>query len=422
MSIVLGRQPIVDREQNVVAYDLLSRSGPDGLFSDHEDASRFEEIADALPAAGFARLLGQKPAFVKFDEPLLLGERGPRLPSDQVVIEIDESIGPTPEILSACESLRDKGYVLALGGCRDDERTLGFLSVADIFRVDFQMEPAGLARFVHRYKKANRHILAERVETWDAFGLACRLGCDYAQGYFFTRPQYGRTRRVPPANANAIRLIRQIQQEAIDIPAIEEIIHQDVALSYSLLRYLNSAVFVWESRIESVRQAIILLGDDEIRQWGWMAAMPGLGQRKSHTLMTQALFRGRFCELMGLASSHCRKGVDTFLLGIASLFDAIREEPLAHVLAELNLSRRIQLALTSPPSDDPLSRMISVTKAYERGDWDPAGDDAIGLKAQELHALYLSAINWVDAQAEQFGRPVQSLVQRLRHQPQHAHR
>jgi EAL and modified HD-GYP domain-containing signal transduction protein len=200
-----------------------------------------------------------------------------------------------------------------------------------------------------------------------------------------------------------LRLIRQAQQPELDFNAIEQIVRHDVAFSYSLLRHLNSAAYCWASPIESVHQALRLLGEDKIRQWSWMAVLPGLGQPKNPALMSLALFRGRFCELIGTASGRCTGGADPFLLGIASLLDAILERPLNEVLADLNISPRLQHALIGPASDDPFHQIISTVRFYERGDWDLAPSEVLGLDARKLNELCLSALSWTDSQTAQFG-------------------
>ena len=174
--------------------------------------------------------------------------------------------------------------------------------------------------------------------------------------------------------------------------------------SYSLLRHLEfRGVLLGRAHRRSVHQALRLLGEDKIRQWTWMAVLPGLGQPKNPALMSLALFRGRFCELIGTASGRCPSGADPFLLGIASLLDAILERPLNEVLNDLNISPRLQHALIGTPSDDPLHQIISTVKFYERGDWDLAPSEVLGLDAKKLNELCLAALCWTDSQIAQFG-------------------
>jgi c-di-GMP-related signal transduction protein len=405
VDVFLGRQPILDREQNVIGFELLSRSGPDNFCAQPDPvAATCEVIVNAVLAVGLGRLLGGKPAFINFDRELMLGDWTTLLPPEKVVIEILESVDPSPEILSACKRLREKGYALALDDCCNDDRTRSFAPVVDILKVDFQeISTTDQAEIVERYRGSKLQFVAEKVETREEFDRASRLGYRYFQGYFFARPRVLRAARVPASNINSLRLIKQAQQQELDFNAIEQIVRHDVAFSYSLLRHLNSAAYCWAVPIESVHQALRLLGEDKIRQWSWMAVLPALGQPKNPALISLALFRGRFCELIGTASGRCPSGADPFLLGIASLFDAILERPLNEVLNDLNISPRLQHALIGPASDDPLHQIISTVRFYERGDWDLAPSEVLGLDAKKLNELCLAALCWTDSQTAQFG-------------------
>jgi EAL and modified HD-GYP domain-containing signal transduction protein len=277
----------------------------------------------------------------------------------------------------------------------------------DILKVDFQASSTVAQRaIVERYRAFGIRFLAEKIETCEEFDLACQAGYEWFQEYFFARPRVLRATRIPASNMSALRLIRQAQQQAIDFAVIEQIVRHDVAFTHSLLRYLNSAEFCWRAPIESVRHGLLLLGENRIRQWAWMAALPGLGRPKSPALISQALFRGRFCELIGAESGRCLAGADPFLLGIASLFDAILERPLAEVLADLNLSPRMQLALTGPPSDDLFYQMLATVKLYESGQCERIAQAVLGPDMPTmptLNRLYLTALEWGDSQADLIG-------------------
>jgi EAL and modified HD-GYP domain-containing signal transduction protein len=405
VDVFLGRQPILDHEQNVIGFELLSRSGPDNFCAQFDPvAATCEVIVNAVLAVGLDRLLGGKPAFINFDRSLLLGDWTTLLPPDKVVIEILESVEPTPEILFACQNLREKGYLLALDDCTNDDRTRQFAPFVDILKVDFQdVSLPNQAAIVERYRGSRLQFVAEKVETREEFEQACQFGYRYFQGYFFARPRVLRAARVPASNINSLRLIKQAQQPELDFNAIEQIVRHDVAFSYSLLRHLNSAAYCWNSPVESVRQALLLLGEDKIRQWSWMAVLPGLGQPKNPALISLALFRGRFCELIGTASGRCPTGADPFLLGIASLLDAILERPLGEVLGDLNISPRLKRALLGPPSDDAFHQILSTVRFYERGDCDQVPAEVLGLDGKKLNELCLAALSWTDSQTEQFG-------------------
>ena len=402
MEVYLGRQPILDRSWNVVGYELLFRSS-EANFCDVKDdvAATSQVIVNAVLGVGLDRLLGGKPAFINFDRTLLLGDWTTLLPPDKVVIEILESVPPDQEVLSACQRIRQQGYTVALDDCPDDGRTAAFAPFVDILKVDFQQtSSADQANLINCYRKLNVRLFAEKVETEAEFQRALRLGYDCFQGFFFAHPTVLQAVRIPASQISGLRLVKQIQREDLDFRAIEELIRHDVSFSYSLLKYVNSAAFHWANRIESIRQALALLGSDEIRKWVWMASLSSLGRHRPPVLMEHVLLRGRFCEaIAGLAKASLGDS-DPFLLGMFSMLDAILQRPLQGILDDLNISRNIRNALlgTADRPDDFLSLVLRIVKAYEVCDWREVDTAArmIRLSPDALSTCYLESLSWVE--------------------------
>jgi c-di-GMP-related signal transduction protein len=421
MEVYLGRQPIVDRKLNVVGYELLFRSS-EANFCDVTDdvAATSQVIVNAVLGVGLDRLLGGKPAFINFDRTLLLGDWTTLLPPDKVVIEILESVPPDPEVLAACDRIRQQGYAVALDDCPDDGRTAAFAPFVDILKVDFQQTtPADQSNLIRRYKKLHIKMFAEKVETQAEFKRALQLGYDCFQGFFFARPTVLQAARLPASQMNGLRLVKHIQREDLDLQAINELIRHDASFSYSLLKYVNSAAFYWAARVESTRHALALLGSDEIRKWVWMASLSSMGERRPPVLMEQVLIRGRFCELIAGSTKLPLGDSDPFLLGMFSLLDAILQRPLPGILDDLNVGRNIRNALlgTADRADDPPSLVLRIVKAYEVGDWleVDAAARIMGLSPDTLSTCYLQALSWVEAvlrrdevgdQPNSFTRPV----------------
>lgn len=401
MDVYLGRQPILDRGWNIAGHELLFRSSL-ANFCDSTDnfSATSQVIVNAVLGIGLDRLLGGKPAFINFDRTLLLGNWTTLLPPGKVVIEILETVPPSHEVLSVCHKLQQAGYALALMDSLDDSRTEEFAPFVDILKVDFQRtSPADQEKIVRRYQKLKLKMVAEKVETEAEFRTASQLGYDYFQGYFFASPTVLHTSRVPASQIGGLRLMKQVQQEEMDLGAIEELIRRDISFSHSLLTYLNSAAFHWASRIESIRQALRLLGADGIRKWVWMASLPSLAQNRPPVLVAQVLMRGRFCETIANAAKLPLGNSDPFLAGIFSLLDAILQRPLEGILDELNIGPQIRHALLgSSGQTDPLSLVLRIVKSQERGDFHAvdAAARTIHLSADALGTCYLESLCWVE--------------------------
>jgi len=358
-------------------------------------------IVNAVLGVGLDRLLGGKPAFINFDKTLLLGDWATLLPADKIVIEIVETVPLDEATLSACHRLQQQGYALALDACRCDRRTEAFAPFVDILKVDFQQASlADQERAMRFYRKLNLKTVAAKVETEAEFRRASELGYDYFQGFFFASPTVLHTARVPASRMSGLRLVRLMQGEEIDLRALEEVIRHDISFSHSLLMYLNSAFFHWVAPIESVRQALFLLGTDGIRKWVWMASLPSLAQNRPPVLVAQVLMRGRFCEVIASRAKLALGDVDPFLVGMFSLLDAILQRPLKEILDELRAGPGIRSALLGTGGDaDLLSLVLRTVKAYERGDFQAVDTEAriIGLSPEILSTCYLESLYWVES-------------------------
>ncbi|MGA2713458.1 MAG: HDOD domain-containing protein [Bryobacteraceae bacterium] len=402
MKIYLGRQPILDRKLNVAGYELLFRSSRANFCDLSDDVlATSQVIVNAVLGVGLERLLGGKRAFIKFDRTLLLGDWTTLLPPEKSVIEILETVTPDQEVLAACHRLRRQGYALALDECLDDERTTAFAPCVDILKVDFlQTSSADQEKLARRYQKLKIGMVAGKIETEPEFQRALQLGYDYFQGYFLAHPTILQLARIPVSQMRALRLMKLIQREELDYPALEELIRQDVSLTHSLLTYVNSGAFQWADRVRSIRRGLVLLGAGEIRKWGWMASLSSLGGRRPAVLIAQVLMRGRFCEAIACSAKLPLGESDPFLLGMLSLLDALLERPLQGIHDDLNIGRNIQSALLETAGEvDPLSLILRIVKSYEVGDWDDveAAARVIGLSAGDLTACYLESLTWVDA-------------------------
>lgn len=384
MNVYVARQPILDRGWNIAGYEVFIC--PDSAGSD--------VIANALD-----RLQGDEPAFVNFGETFLTGDSSAALAPEKIVVEIPASVAPKNDVFASCERLRREGYPIALKTSRNDGRTEAFAPFVDVLKVDFQStSPDDRAALVKRYRQFRLRLIAENVASDSDFQAASRLGYDFLQGLFFTSPSVLRTSRVPASNPGSLRLLKLAQQEDLDFHAIADVVRHDLAFSHSLLKYLNSAAFHWASEIESVQQALLLLGSNGIRKWVWMASLPSLAQNRPPVLVSQVLMRGRFCEALAEAAGLSKEECDPFLTGMFSLLDAILQKPLPEILDELNVGQHIRRALLGAPNDDdPLSLALRIVKSYERADFQDVGaaGQVLGLASEALNTCYLESLHWV---------------------------
>jgi c-di-GMP-related signal transduction protein len=401
MEVFVARQPIFDRELNVYGYELLFRSRPDSSCAEASDSmASLQVITNTFLSIGMDRLLGDARGFINFPQELLAGEWAYSLPLSRTVIEILETVKPEPAVIAACRALREKGYILALDDFADAECWDEMADLASIIKVDFRdTTPAAQRLLVERYAPRGISMLAEKIETPEEYRRAREMGYQYFQGYFFARPVLVSRREIPGCKLSYLRILGEIHRNELEFRELEALIQREVSLASKLLRYINSAMFGWVNPVQSIRQALALLGEREIRNWVSLAALPMLAVDKPAELMRTALLRARFSELLAQWVGLGHRKSDLFLIGLFSLLDAMLDRPLEETLAEMGLSGDIADTLlgTSPPGR-PLAGVYALVRQYEAGDW-----EALAATASRLHVptdiiptLYLNAVTWSD--------------------------
>ena len=245
MDIFIARQPIFDIRQNVFAYELLYRSGIKNLYAGiNGDQASSEVIGSSFLLFGLENLTMGKKAFINFTRKLLEDEVATLLPKESIVVEVLENVEPDKQMLSACIKLKELGYQLALDDFAYDPRFEPFIDLVDIIKVDFlQTSPQDRAALVQRIGNKNIKFLAEKVETKEDFNQALQAGYSYFQGYFFSKPNIVSGKDITSFKLTYLQLLQEIGKPDLDFDELEETIKRDVALSYKLLRYINSAAF-----------------------------------------------------------------------------------------------------------------------------------------------------------------------------------
>jgi len=315
------------------------------------------------------------------------------LPSATTVVEVLENVPADPDVMQACQSLKEAGYLIALDDYVANDAREPMTEIADIIKVDMKLTTeAQRGELIKRFGPWRRRMLAEKIETQQDFARAREQGFVYFQGYFFRRPEMLNTRDMPANRLNYLRLLQEVSHPDLNVPALEKLIKAEASVCYRLLRYLNSAVFAFANEIHSVRHALSMLGEREVRRWVRLVAAVGAGQEKSSDLLLSALVRGRFGELLQPLVKHGES--DLFLMGLLSLIDAMLEMPMASVLEKVPLDRETKAVLLGQASL--LRPVYQLMLAHESGEWDAARQlsESLHLDSEEVASYYWRAQQW----------------------------
>lgn len=395
----LARQPILNKDEKVLGYELLFRESPeeDRFNSDFEGGTR--SIIDTVNVMGLDVVCDGRLAFINCTEEMLLQEFFLLLPAEKTVIEIQESIPAAENVIAACDRLKLAGYRIALDNFAPGDRREALLPYADYLKVDIRrvtpQQSSDLAKYPPRYQ-GKCCLAAEKVETRLQFVSAVKDGYTVFQGYFFRHPERMRARHIPANQASQLRLLKAVSAPRVDLDEVEGLIKHDASLCYRLLRYLNSPLLGLSSTVQSIRHGIALLGERELLRWIRMATTLIMGQEKCSDLVLASLVRARFCELIAPKVNH--GSCDLFLIGMFSLMDAILEVPMGVVIEGLAFDDETRTELLGMKSGTPtaLSPIYELMVARESGEWDVVARQAkkLNLSLVFVNRAFNEAVSW----------------------------
>ncbi len=388
-DFIIGRQQILDRQLNIYAYELLFRG--QGLdLTDKEEATQATNqiITDAILEIGINNIVDEHKAFINFTTQNILEKTPLSLPKDRIVIEVLENVKIDLRVINNLREMSQQGYLIALDDFVFTEEWKPLVEFANIIKLDvLEMGEANTREAIAQLKPYNLKILAEKVETHSEYEYLRELGCDYFQGFFFSKPNLVEGKRMGVNQLAAVRLLTTINNPNAEFDQLTKVISEDIGLSYKLLHYINSAFFSIPSKIESINQAVTYLGMNELKRWINILMLSSLSD-KPMVVMQNALIRGKMCEL--LAKIVGQKTENFFLIGMLSALDSILDISLEEALEQLPLGDDISNAILhhSGVGGEALICVLS----YER--WDTDAITFANVDQASIGNAYIESINW----------------------------
>lgn len=393
-DVLVGRQPIYNRTLDVVAYELLFRNSAENrAHVTNGDEATGQLLLNALVEIGLENLVGHQLAFINFTRRYLMDEGLLPLDKSQIVLEVLEDIEPDDEFIQALRRVSAAGYHIALDDFAFSEKYEALVAVARTVKLDVRaLNRQQLQEHVSLLRQRGvQHLLAEKVETREDFEFCKQLGFDLFQGYFLSRPLIVTGKTVPGNRLVALELLSQLQDPKVRLEQLDTIVGRDVTLSFKLLQCVNSSALGLRRKVESIRQAISLLGFDRLRMLVSLITLSGFTETPQ-AVMTAALVRGKMCELLG-----CRLKRDDassfYLAGLFSLLDVLLNRPLVEIITALHLADDVKDAILN--QDGAIGEVLRCVIAVERTEWDGTG--FLGLTPTQIQQAYLQAIAAVNA-------------------------
>ena len=409
--VCLGRQPILNREQHIVAYELLFRGScttNTAAITDNFTATA-QVVVRAFAEFGLAGVLGHCLGYLNVDEQFLTSDLVELLPRERVVLEVLETVEMTPTVLARLRELKAMGFQLALDDfTRFSDQYLPALALVDIIKLDLPLLTGDeLAAVVTQLRRRPIKLLAEKIDDQVQFQNCMRLGFDLFQGYFFAKPTILSSRRVDPARAGVLRLMNLALGD-LNISALEREFKHSPNLTYKLLRLVNSVALGIPAKIHSLNHALVVLGQRQLQRWLQLLLFTqGADGVAGQPLLTLAAVRGKLMELMmNHLAPHQREPADqAFMVGVLSLLDALFGTPLPELLAELNLADPVRMALLTHQGT--LGRLLNVIRYAEQNRFDELIAELAELPPLSLiqfNQAQLQALGWANELAISNGR------------------
>jgi len=392
-NIFIARQPIYDNKNQLIGYELLYRANDveEAIIDDGNLASS-EVILNSFVNIGVDNLVGSAKAFINITEDFILNESLTPMFENQTVLEVLEDISPTSEITQGVQRLKDQGYKIALDDFQYNPEYDDLLEIADYVKIDvIELTEAQIIEELKYIEKFNVKIIAEKVETPELYEFCKKHNFDFFQGFYFCKPQLVTQKHIPANKLVVLNILEKISQPDFDFEEVEKAIAHDAILTFKILRYVNSAAFAGRKEIQSIKEALALVGGDTIKKWIGLILMTDLMDGKPQALLITALVRARMCELV--AKKEERDNDQVFTIGLLSLLDALLDKPMLDLLDEIALSTEIKLAILDYEgvNGDILMNVI----LYEQGQWSELITHNVDAKL--YFSCYMEAVKWADS-------------------------
>ncbi|WJG09133.1 HDOD domain-containing protein [Aliiglaciecola sp. LCG003] len=395
MFAFVARQPILDREKDVFAYELLFRDGIKNCFPEYNIDADEPSTANYSPQKlALDDISCQKTSFINFTNETLYKGLPKSLDPKTVVVEVSDGDVGDMNLVKACENIREMGFQIALAEPKLTTSS-DLLNLVNIVKIDtLRHAIPSIAKQVPRFNNANVKMVADNVNTQQSFQQFSEMGFDYFQGYFFSKPESFTQSPLPVNKLSMIELISETNNDNFAIDRVNDIIERDVGLSYMLLRFINNPMINKRFKITSLKHALNYMGEVEVKKFIALLAIANLADDKPMELLHMSLVRAKFCDLLAKERKVGDNPPTGFMTGLFSLLDALLDQEMQQLVTKMPIVDEVKFALCGGQND--LLLYIMLARAFESGTWLKVKRicDALKLEQKFVHGLFNEAILW----------------------------
>lgn len=386
-QVLLVRQPIFDHEQRVVGYELLgSGAATDlNLMAADDSGELILSVYTTLSEQGEEKRV---PGFVSIPEAMILQDELPQLPARQVVMQVHSSDATRPQLQEKLASMVADGYRIALEVDKLSKSILPLLDIVQIARVDVSTKSAEeIGKWVKVLRQHKVAVMAVQIASFEQLGECIEAGCKLFEGSFLSKPKVVKGRKINANEVALMQLIQSLQKPNVKPEEIEQLVMRDPVLTYKLLRIVNSAAYSLVRKVESIAQAVVMLGMEQVKKWATLIAATS-HQEKPEELSRTLLIRGRMCELIAEGMKYPNPP-GFFMAGMMSGFHLMLDITPEELMDQIPLGEDIQEAVRDRTGL--MGETITHAIAYESGDWDQLPAD---FDSALFETAYRQSLQW----------------------------
>jgi len=395
-EVMLARLPIYNSRMDVIGYELLFQPPGGSNKKANPTAATAQVIAATLLEFGFGQSVNNRKAFINVTPAFIDVIAEVQLPPHQVVLCLPDNFIADSQLIAKLEVLRSLRYGLSIAGL-DSLKNKRLLQIASIFRVDVKKlntkQLNTITKFLQSYK--NIALQALKIETMEEYHTYCDKGFNYLQGPFLGKPSAYVSRNLSTNKLAILQLLATVHNPDTSVQDLEQLISCDASLSYKLIKLINASFFGVQNEVDSIKQAIVLLGRDEIRKWVSLLALGGMSDEPV-AVMEIAILRAKMCEL--LAQKAKLQQDMYFTVGMFSALDILMKQPIKSILASLPLSGVIKAAILEKQGI--LGDALTCALAVENAQW--ADINFENLNHTDISDVYRQAIHWTENMLRRF--------------------
>ena len=400
MQIFVARQPIFNNSKKIFAYELLFRDGLENAFPDIDgDIATSNLLSHTFFSFDLKEVLAGKVGFINFTRNLLLQKIPVLFSQYQIIVEILEDIEPDQEILNAVRQLHKNGITLALDDFVFHEKYKPLMEYCKVIKFDLTLSTLEeIQQAIDQIpRKEKMVLLAEKVETYEEFNAAKDMGFELFQGYFFAKPEILSKKDISASYRTKMSIASEFFKPTPDNTKINELIRQDLAISYKLMKYINAAYFKRQVPIDTIKEAITFLGFEEFRKFICIVLVSNLCEQKPSELIRTSFIRARMLEQCKASFRIEFTSDELFVIGLFSLMAAILDSSMEKIVNIIGFSEKMQQALLG--QNKRINALLRIIGSYEKGDWNSKSFSSIEKSSFliKLPEIYMDAVRMANS-------------------------